>query len=42
MLPDSAVRPSGENATELTIASCPANARISFPVPAFHSLIVLS
>jgi hypothetical protein len=42
LLPEIAARPSDKNATEWTIASCPANARISFPVPAFHSLIVLS
>ena len=41
-LPDSAVRPSGENATELTDFECPVKVRSSWPVATSHSLSVLS
>ena len=40
--PESAVWPSGENATELTSSVCPAKLRISFPVATSQSLRVLS
>jgi hypothetical protein len=38
LLPDSAVRPSEEKATELTGSSCPKKVRISLPVATSHSL----
>src|SRR5215468_8830896 len=40
--PDSAVRPSGENATEKTASECPVKVRSSLPVATSHSLSVLS
>src|SRR6478752_6605560 len=41
-LPDSAARPSGANATEVTISECPVKVRISRPVATSHSFSVLS
>jgi hypothetical protein len=41
-LPDSMVRPSGENATELIDPECPSKVLISFPVVTSQSLSVLS
>jgi transposase len=40
--PESAVRPSGANATDLTEPECPANVRISFPLATSHSFSVSS
>src|SRR5262249_54314303 len=40
--PDSAVRPSGANATERIRLDCPLKVRSSFPVPTSHSLSVPS
>src|SRR3954451_590263 len=41
-LPDSAVRPSGENATETTVFECPVKVRSSLPVASSQSLSVWS
>src|SRR5436190_2128028 len=41
-LPDSAMRPSGENLTETTMSECPMKVRSSLPVATSHSLSVLS
>src|SRR5262245_31498285 len=40
--PESALRPSGENATEFTARECPLNVRSSLPVATSHSLTQLS
>src|SRR5215471_14820183 len=42
LLPDSAVRPSGENATEKTQSECPVKLRTSLPVATSHSVRLLT